>query len=124
MWTALDLLGEAARTPDWPPRWMTVDEVAAELERRGLWERPPLRAYAGQARLNFLAVALPRPGGDGRPAWAQRGQLFKPAALLTAEDHALIRDWLDEYNAAFNEDLSRILLGESGAGASVGEREA
>src|SRR5579872_1040284 len=33
MRTAQDLLSEAAGTPGWPPRWMTVDEVAAELER-------------------------------------------------------------------------------------------
>jgi len=109
MRTAQDLLSEAAGTPGWPPRWMTVDEVAAELERLGLWERPPLRAYAGQARLDFLADALPR---AGRPGWAQMGRRFKPAALLTEEDHALLRDWLDEFNAALNEDLSRILLGE------------
>jgi hypothetical protein len=110
--TALDLLSDAARTAAWPARWMTVDEVAAELDRLGLWGRPPLCAYTGQARLDFLAAALPRPGRDGRPAWAQMGRRFKPAALLTAEDHALVRDWLDEYHAALNEDLSRILLGE------------
>jgi hypothetical protein len=112
MRTALDLLSDAARTPGWPARWLTVDEVAAELDRLGLWQRPALRAYAGQARLDFLAAGLPRPAPDGRPAWAQLGRRFKPAALLTAEDHALIRDWLDEYHAALNEDLSRILLGE------------
>jgi hypothetical protein len=112
MRTAFDVLSEAAGTAGWPARWMTVDEVAAELDRRGYWERLALRAYAGQARLDFLAAALPRPGRDGRPAWAQMRRRFKPAALLTAEDHTLLREWLDEYHAALNEDLSRILLGE------------
>jgi hypothetical protein len=110
--TAADLLSDLTSSPGWPPRWMTVAEVAAELARLGFWEQPPFRGYTGKARLDFLTGILSNPDAGGDPTWVQMGPRFKHSALLTEEDHALIREWLDERRAAFNEDLSRILLGE------------
>ena len=100
--TAVDLLRGLTGSPDWSPRWMTVGEIADELERFGFWERPGLRGYEGKARLDFLLALLTRPNA----AWARMGPHFKPSALLTARDRELIEEWLDE-------DLSRILLGEA-----------
>lgn len=112
MLTAVDLLGDFINSPDWSPRWMTVAEIAAELERLGFWEQPPFGDYADEARLDFVAGILDRPNADGEPAWARVGARFKPCALLTDEDHGLIQDWLDERRAALDDDLCRILLGE------------
>ena len=106
MATAVDLWSDVAGAAVWPARWLTLAEVAAELERFGFWRRPPFQAYTRRERLAFLAGALTG------PAWARMGPLYKPAALLTEEDHALRERWLDEYRAGLNEDLSRILLGE------------
>jgi hypothetical protein len=117
--TAVDLLSDLTGAPGWSPRWMTVAEIAAELDRLGFWKQPPFRGYAGKARLDFLAGILTRPGALGDQAWVQRGSQFKPAALLTEEDHALIQEWLDERRAALNEDLSRILLDEPRPGAEA-----
>ncbi len=106
------LLDDLARSPEWSPRWMTVAEIAAELERLDFWEQPALRRYAGEARLDFLAGLLAHACAEEGPAWAQMGARFKHSALLTEKDHALLAGWLDDRRAALNEDLSRILLGE------------
>jgi hypothetical protein len=110
--TAADLLSDLTGSPDWPPWWMSVAEIAAELDRLGFWEQPPFRGYTGKARLDFLSGALTRPGAEGDQTWVQMGSRFKPAALLREEDHALIQEWLAERRAALNDDLSRILLDE------------
>jgi hypothetical protein len=91
---------------------MTVAEIAAELDRVGFWEQPPVRGYRGKVRLDFLTGVLTHPTAEGGETWVRMGSRFKLAALLTEEDHALIREWLDERRAALNEDLSCILLGE------------
>jgi hypothetical protein len=108
MRTAAALLSDLATSPHWPARWMTVAEIAAELERRGFWEAHDLAAPTGAARLEVLRGLL----SEGRRAWVQRGPLFKHAALLTDEDRALLADGPDDGLEALNEDLGRILLGE------------
>ena len=115
MATAVDLWSDVAGAAVWPARWLTLAEVAAELERFGFWRRPPFQAYTRRERLAFLAGALTG------PAWARMGPRFKPVALLTEEDRALREQWLDEYRAGLNEDLSRILLGEPAVGYRYAE---
>jgi hypothetical protein len=101
---------------------MTVAEIAAELGRHGFWEQPACRGYTDRGRLDFLTGVLGNLDVGGNRTWVQMGPQFKHSALLTEEDHAGVRKWLDERRAALNEDLSRILLGEpppwrQGAGA-------
>ncbi len=112
MLTALRLLTELAHSPDWPSHWMTIEEIAAELARRGLWSRPPLLGYRGRARLDFLACLLSQGGPVGQ-TWAQLDRRFKHSALLSEEDRARVADADEARLAEFNEDLERILLGEA-----------
>jgi hypothetical protein len=93
---------------------MTVEEVAVEMDRHGLWEQEPFRRHRGQARLDFLADILRGDCDDEEDhVWTRVGYRYKHAALLTDEDQALREDWVQSRRAAFDDDLSRILLGES-----------
>jgi hypothetical protein len=101
---------------------MTVADIADELGRRGFWGQAPFREYTTEARLDLLMALLGKPDAGGSRTWVQMGPRFKHVALLTEEDHARLREWREEHRAAFNEDVSRILLGEplpwrEGAGA-------
>jgi hypothetical protein len=110
--TAVDILGELGRSPGWPARWMTVAEIAVELEQRGVWEQPAFVGYTGKGRLDFLSGVLTSRDGLGKLGWVRLGAEFKPAAILSEEDQALLPPASEEGSDALNEDISRILLGE------------
>jgi hypothetical protein len=110
--TAVNLLSDLTSSPDWSPDWMTIEEIAAELERRGVWDQRPFRRYHGPARLEFLSNVLRSNGHDEEPIWAEMGARFKHSATLTPEDQSVLQDWSEARRAAFDEDLCRILLGE------------
>jgi hypothetical protein len=112
MRNAVNLLSEVMSSPDWSAGWMTIEEIAAEMERRGLWDQRPFRSHRGRQRLDYLAEILRANGMEEDRIWMQMGSRFKHTAILTDEDHALFEDWLEARRAAFDEDLSRILLGE------------
>src|ERR1700733_4237405 len=101
----VNLLSKVTSSPDWPPHWMTIEEIAAELDRRGLLHRQPFSPLNPRTRLDFLRGILVG------PTWVRLGLRIKHAALLTDVDHALVEDWLEERDAALDEDLARIILG-------------
>jgi hypothetical protein len=104
------------QSPASPCRRRTAAEITTALERLGFSVQLPLRGPAGSAGLAFLAGLLAAEDA-GRPA---EDPPAGHAASLTEERRARIQGWLDERLDAFNEDLSRILLGElSPAGLSA-----
>jgi hypothetical protein len=85
--------------PEAPARTWTVAEIAAALERLGFLVQPPLQGDADKVGLDFLVSVLESKGA-------------------TEEGQRRIREWLEQRRDALNEDLSRILLGETPAEAS------
>ncbi len=106
-------LSELTCADNWPARWMTLGEIAAELDRRGAWDKLRFRGRGHKARLDFLASILRDQGAGGDETWVRMGSCYKHAALLTDDDRVLVAEWLEKRRAAFDEDLCRILLGET-----------
>jgi hypothetical protein len=110
--SAVNLLSDITSSPDWSPVWMTIEEIAAELDRRGLWKQRPFRRFGERERLDFLESVL---GGNSMgegSIWMRMGSRFKHNAILTDDDQTLLQDWNEARRVDFDEDLSRILLGE------------
>jgi hypothetical protein len=80
--------------PKAPSGGWTVAEIAAALERLGFLVQPPLQGDTDKVGLDFLASILESKGA-------------------TEEGQKRIREWLEQRRDALNEDLSRILLGET-----------
>jgi hypothetical protein len=93
------------------PRHWSVAEITTGLERLGFTVQPPLQWLTDSAGLDYVARLLSTEDG---------GQSEGTTTALTEEIRSRIQKWLDERRDAFNEDLSRILLGEHLSGRQDG----
>jgi hypothetical protein len=80
-----DALERLTRSAAWPPRWLTIPEFVAELDRQGFWTQrgAGLSERTKQCFLRF-AFAWQR-DRDGMPVWARVGFSYLHSRLLAEE---------------------------------------
>lgn len=87
---------------DWTDRWLTVPQMAEELERIGFWKETAVSTFDQDQRLQWLQQQLNSTDEEGSPIWCEIGGQYKHPHQMTDAD------WAD--NNEFTEDQKASLF--------------
>jgi hypothetical protein len=85
-------LDERTRSPLWPDRWLTLSEMASELDDQNFWNYAGFAAWSVEGRLHWLRAALATRDEAGRSIWLRMGGRYKHFGLVRQN-----RDDIDDY---------------------------
>lgn len=108
-------LEERTRSRVWPDRWMTIPEIAAELDDWCFWDSAGLAGWSAEGRESWLRRALATEEEDGRAIWLRMGRRYKHFALVRQNRGDLddYLTWVAEQRSARARHAEELLAGQA-----------